>query len=106
MLTLALVVVLVVALVAVIVVGRAVQARGVARTAADLGALTGASALHAVGPAEPCAAAGRVVRAQGAEATACRLEGETVVVTAATRVDLGFLGARRATATARAGPAG
>ena len=72
-----------------------------------IGTLVGLTMARELGPVMVAILiAGRVVRAQGAEATACRLEGETVVVTAATRVDLGFLGARRATATARAGPAG
>lgn len=105
-LTLGLVCVLLAALVAVTVLGRAVEARGVARTAADLGALAGASALHGTVPGDPCVAASRIVRAQGAQPAGCVIEGETVLVTAATTVDLGYLGARRATATARAGPAG
>lgn len=102
-----LVLVLLAALAAVAVLGRAVHARGVARTAADLGALTGAAALHSPVPAgDPCGAAARVAGAQGAAVAGCRVEGATVLVTASAPVDLGAFGVREAVAAARAGPAG
>ena len=80
-------------------------AAGRARTAADLAALGGATALSSVlAPADPCEVAERVARANGAEVTACTVTGEdvTVEVSVGARV-LGV--ARTAASAARAGPA-
>ena len=79
--------------------------RARARTAADLAALGGATALSSVlAPADPCEVAERVARANGAEVTACTVTGEdvTVEVSVGARV-LGV--ARTAASAARAGPA-
>ena len=79
-------------------------AAGRARTAADLAALGGATALSSVlAPGDPCEVAGRVARANGAEVTACTVTGEdvTVEVSVGARV-LGV--ARTAASAARAGP--
>lgn len=104
---LGLVAVLFVVLVAVGLLGRAVGARGEARAAADLGALSAATALHSPGSsADPCAEAARVAAANDAALGSCSVEGESVLVTAVVGVDLGVLGHREARATARAGPAG
>ncbi|GAA3509357.1 Rv3654c family TadE-like protein [Georgenia daeguensis] len=102
---LALVAVLVVLTLAVVGVARAVHARGTAQAAADLGALAAATALHDLtGPAgDPCAVAGRVVAANGAELTSCRSRGGEVVVS--TRVALADGTGLAARASARAGPA-
>ncbi|GHA96651.1 hypothetical protein GCM10010305_45270 [Streptomyces termitum] len=65
----------------VLVLGQVVAARHRAGGAADLAALAAADrALW--GEAEACAAAGRVVVAQGAELVGCRIEGEEAEVTA------------------------
>ncbi|MPV38724.1 hypothetical protein GB881_17045 [Georgenia subflava] len=104
---LALVAVLLVLTLTVVGVARAVHARGTAQTAADLGALAAATALHRVGgPAgDPCAVAGEVVVANEAELVGCTVTGDEVRVT--TRVPI--IGATGelllARATARAGPA-
>ena len=76
-----------------------------ARAGADLAAIAGATALTSVhAPGDPCAAASRVAGANGAALTACRLEGEDVVVGVSVTVTvLGLV--RTATASARAGPA-
>ena len=84
---------------------QAQAAAGRARTAADLAALGGATALSSVlAPGDPCEVAGRVARANGAEVTACTVTGEdvTVEVSVGARV-LGV--ARTAASAARAGPA-
>ncbi|NDR53304.1 Rv3654c family TadE-like protein [Actinomyces sp. 565] len=83
---------------------QAQAAAGRARSAADLAALAGATALSSVlAPADPCATAQRVAQANGAELGTCEIDGEdvTVMVTVPTRV-LGI--PRRAGAAARAGP--
>lgn len=91
---------------AVVGLARAVHARGTAQVAADLGALAAAEALHDVGGAgmDPCAVAGDVVTANGAEITGCRTQGGEVVVS--TRVALAGGTGLAARADARAGPAG
>ena len=83
---------------------RAQAAAGRARLAADLAALGGATALNSItAPADPCAVAGGVARANGAALSSCAVTGEDVVVEAAVRVQV--LGVdRTATAAARAGP--
>ena len=84
-------------------IGSAVVARHRAAAAADLGALAAAGSAH-LGPAEACATAGRVVRANGARLAGCRVEGPDAVVTAAVRP--AGPGARwgEAVVSARAGP--
>ena len=79
-------------------------AAGRARLAADLAALGGATALNSItAPADPCAVAGGVARANGAVLGSCAVTGEDVVVEAVVRVQV--LGMdRTATAAARAGP--
>ena len=81
------------------------QAAGKARSAADLAALGGATALSSVvAPSEPCETAGRVARANGAEVTVCTVVGEDVVVEVSVRTRvLGVV--REAVSAARAGPA-
>lgn len=83
---------------------RAQAAAGRARLAADLAALGGATALNSItAPADPCAVAGGVARANGAALSSCAVTGEDVVVEAVVRVQV--LGVdRTATAAARAGP--
>ncbi|WP_281241804.1 Rv3654c family TadE-like protein [Actinomyces ruminicola] len=83
---------------------QAQAAGGRARSAADLAALAGATALTSVfAPADPCATAQRVARANGAELGACTINGEDVTVTVV--VPTRILGIpRRAEAAARAGP--
>ena len=84
---------------------QAQAAAGKARSAADLAALGGATALSSVvAPSEPCETAGRVARANGAEVTVCTVVGEDVVVEVSVRTRvLGVV--REAVSTARAGPA-
>ena len=84
---------------------QAQAAAGRARTAADLAALGGATALSSVvAPSEPCETAGRVARANGAEVTVCTVVGEDVVVEVSVRTRvLGVV--REAVSAARAGPA-
>ena len=84
---------------------QAQAAAGKARSAADLAALGGATALSSVvAPGEPCETAGRVARANGAEATECTVAGEDVVVEVSVRTRvLGVV--REAVSAARAGPA-
>ena len=79
-------------------------AAGRARTAADLAALGGATALSSVlAPGDPCKVAGRVARANGAEVRACTVVEEDVVVEVS--VGVRVLGvARTTTSAARAGP--
>lgn len=83
---------------------QAQAAAGRARSAADLAALGGATALSSVlAPGDPCEVAGRVARANGAEVTACTAAGEDVVVEVS--VGIRVLGvARTAASAARAGP--
>ncbi|MDO4900552.1 Rv3654c family TadE-like protein [Actinomyces sp.] len=83
---------------------QAQAAAGRARSAADLAALAGATALTSVfAPADPCATAQQVARANGAELADCTVDGEDVTVTVA--VPTRILGIpRRAGAAARAGP--
>ena len=84
---------------------QAQAAAGKARSAADLAALGGATALSSVvAPSEPCETAGRVARANGAEVTECTVAGEDVVVEVSVRTRvLGVV--REAVSAARAGPA-
>ena len=74
------------------------------KLAADLAALGGATALNSItAPADPCAVAGGVARANGAALSSCAVTGEDVVVEVGVRVQV--LGVdRTATAAARAGP--
>ena len=83
---------------------QAQAAAGRARTAADLAALGGATALSSVlAPGDPCEVAGRVARANGAEVRACTVVEEDVVVEVS--VGVRVLGvARTTTSAARAGP--
>ncbi|MFC7404430.1 Rv3654c family TadE-like protein [Georgenia alba] len=83
---LALIALLLTATLVVVGLARAVHARGVAQTAADLGALAGATALHAGGAAEPCAVAREVVSTNDAELVTCRVAGEDVEVGASVAV--------------------
>jgi secretion/DNA translocation related TadE-like protein len=74
-----------------------------ARTAADLGALAGA--MRAIeGPPGACAAAGRIVGANGGSLVSCQVEGLEVVIYVEVAVTPlpGLIG--RARAGARAGP--
>jgi len=78
-------------------IGSATVARHRAQAAADLGALAGA--MRAVyGSGVACAQARRIVTANGAEQSACRLDGLDVTVTARVRTVVGI-----ASATSRAG---
>lgn len=81
--------------------GGMVVARHRAETAADLGALAGA-ALAIEGPQLACAAAGRIVTANGGSLVSCRLEVLDLIVTADVRGPQGW---GTAQASARAGPA-
>jgi secretion/DNA translocation related TadE-like protein len=84
-------------------VGAARVGRHEARTAADLGALAGAS--RAIeGSAAACARAAQLVAANGARMTACRVEGLEIVVSAEVLVTPVPGLTRHATAAARAGP--
>lgn len=74
--------------------------RGRAQTAADLGALAGASRLLAGQPGDPCRAAAEVVRRNGASLSSCSDEGSGVVTVRV--IVRGAAGS--ATASARAGP--
>ena len=83
---------------------QAQAAAGRARLAADLAALGGATALNSItAPADPCAVAGGVARANGAALSSCAVTGEDVVVEVGVRVQVLGVG-RTATAAARAGP--
>ena len=84
---------------------QAQAAAGKARSTADLAALGGATALSSiVAPGDPCEAASRVARANGAEVTTCSVTGEDVVVEVS--VEARVLGVSRpAVSSARAGPA-
>ncbi|MFH5824958.1 Rv3654c family TadE-like protein [Georgenia sp. AZ-5] len=106
-LALGLICVLVVLTFAVVGLARAVHARGTAQTAADLGALAAAQALHdpAGARGEPCALAAGVVRANGAEPAGCRVAGAVVDVSARVTVLGQVDGVLVARASARAGPA-
>ncbi|MGN0102281.1 MAG: Rv3654c family TadE-like protein [Dietzia sp.] len=88
--------------VAVLLVGRAAVAAHSARSAADLSALAGAHALRA--GEDPCAVASGIAGANRATLASCRVDGLDVVTRAAVSIDLGVLGARSASAVARAGP--
>ena len=83
---------------------QAQAAAGKARSTADLAALGGATALSSiVAPGDPCEAASRVARANGAEVTTCSVTGEDVVVEVS--VEARVLGVSRpAVSSARAGP--
>jgi secretion/DNA translocation related TadE-like protein len=88
-----------------VLVAAAYGARQRAAAAADLAALAGAARLA---DGDPCAAAERVVAANGAQLAACSYDATSVAVTAAVPVPpaLRGLGAGPATARARAGPVG
>lgn len=88
--------------VAVLLVGRAAVAAHSARSAADLSALAGAHALRE--GEDACAVATGVAAANGAGLGVCTIDGDDVVTRAEVTVDLGVLGTRTASATARAGP--
>lgn len=88
--------------VAVLLVGRAAAAAHSARSAADLAALAGAHALRA--GEEACVTASGVAAANGAGLAVCTIDGDDVVTRAEVAVDLGLLGTRAASSTARAGP--
>lgn len=76
-------------------------ARGRAQTAADLGALAGATQLLAGGTVDPCAVAGQAVRRNGGTLAACTDDGQGVLtVGVVVRSATGT-----ASAWARAGPA-
>ena len=80
------------------------EAPGRAQAAADLAAISGATALTSVyHPEDPCQVATRVARANGAELTGCQVDGEDVTVDVVVRIRI--LGVpRTAGARARAGP--
>ncbi|MBO0609623.1 Rv3654c family TadE-like protein [Myceligenerans salitolerans] len=91
--------------------GAAQNSRGVAQTAADLGALAGATAFQA--GLDPCAKASSAVVRNGARAASCRVEAAGAVRVEARRPvalpgGLSALGTARADARAgpRTGPAG
>lgn len=88
--------------VAVLLVGRAAAAAHSARSAADLSALAGAHALRA--GEEACVTASGVAAANGAVLAVCTIDGDDVITRAEVVADLGLLGARTASSTARAGP--
>jgi secretion/DNA translocation related TadE-like protein len=103
MLVLAIGLLLVAAGVAGAAVGAARVGRHQARVAADLGALAGA--IRAIeGTPVACGRAARLVAANGGQLTACQVDGLDVVVTAKVTVTPLPGLARRAVATARAGP--
>lgn len=83
---------------------RSQSASGRAQAAADLAAISGATALTSVyHPDDPCQVATRVARANGAELTGCQVDGEDVTVDVVVRIWI--LGVpRTAGARARAGP--
>lgn len=83
-------------------VGAAAIARQRAETAADLGALAGASKVLS-GSEVACAAATEVVTANGGAIESCALVGADIQIVVATAVELGPM-TRRAEARARAGP--
>jgi secretion/DNA translocation related TadE-like protein len=85
-------------------VGGLLHARRAAESAADLAALAGAAAVQQ--GRDGCAAATGVVRANGAEVLACRVDGEDVVVTAAVPGPSWAGPDVRLEGTARAGPIG
>lgn len=89
-------------------VGAAARATHRMRAAADLGALAGATRRQGgADPAQACAVAREVARANGARDVECRVEGAVVQVRASRPVDLAgvFPGMPLASAMARAGPA-
>lgn len=89
---------------AAVLVAMAVVARHRATTAADLAALAGAGGA-VEGEADPCAGAAAVAAANGARLRACSVDAAAVAdVVVGVPVELGPLGAREATARARAGP--
>ncbi len=88
--------------VAVLLVSRAAVATHVARAAADLSALAGAHALR--DGQDACAVAVGIAADNGAGLAVCTIDGHDVVTRAEVTVDLGLLGARTASAVARAGP--
>jgi secretion/DNA translocation related TadE-like protein len=90
--------------VAAVLVGAAVVARHRAASAADLAALAAGGQVVTGNPA-PCTTAADVAAANGAELTACTVDGAAVVeVAVRVPVRLGGLGVRWAAARARAGP--
>lgn len=75
------------------------QARAVAQTAADLGAVAAATARHTVPVSAPCLAAQRALEGLSATLSACTVVGEDVVVSVSVATRFG-----PAVASARAGP--
>lgn len=87
-----------------LLVAGALGARGLAQTAADLGALAAARIL-VDGGGDPCGRAATVVGANGARLESCVIEGVTVVVSASRPVQwAGRPTEFTASAVARAGP--
>jgi secretion/DNA translocation related TadE-like protein len=87
-------------------VGSAVVARHQARSAADLGALAAADVIVGRAGGDPCARAASVVTAVGARVEGCTVTGSTSSVVASVEPAGAAGGLGRATASARAGPAG
>ncbi|HEX6755801.1 MAG TPA: Rv3654c family TadE-like protein [Mycobacteriales bacterium] len=86
-----------------VVRGTAVVGRHGAEVAADLAALAGATALSASEP-DACAQAAAYAARNGARLTGCVVDGDDVEVEVSRPVRFGRLGARLASARARAGP--
>ncbi|HEX8496408.1 MAG TPA: Rv3654c family TadE-like protein [Actinomycetales bacterium] len=84
-------------------VGAAVVARHRAQVAADLGALAGADVTLGRVPGEPCARAGAVVRAGGAQLTRCSVVGTDVLIGTSVGTSAGASLLGPAVASARAG---
>lgn len=87
------------------VVGALVVAHRTAQAAADLAALAGAATLGDWSGRDPCAAAGEVAGANGAELAACSVEAEEVVVEVRVRGPRWLGQDQDLSAQARAGPA-
>lgn len=87
----------------VVMLGRAMNARGIAQSAADLAAISAASVWHSSGR-EPCSTASRVAQENGAIVGSCDLlPGGDVAVSTEVVVAISGL-SWRAQASARAGP--
>ena len=87
-------------LVALAALGGVFRARAVAQSAADLGALTAATALNRPVGLDACGSAGDAVERAGAVVVSCELLGDHAVVVAEVATPFGPASAR-----ARAGPA-
>jgi len=97
--------VVMVLLAVVVLLGQAVSARHRAAVAADLAALAAADVLLGRASGEPCARAGRVAGAHGAELTSCTPAADrTVTVSVALTPGGAAASLGTAVATARAGP--